>query len=1510
VCGFSTRPFPRQQFEWNTDDDARLLQLFADPAAMALATVSLIETKVDSEKRLRLLLEAISLVVQGGHPREGLAKLAEMVTTRLGVAFCRILLMDELGDSLGFAAGFLNRIPVDSTNWNSDTAQPVDLTEWSGVKEILEKGLPRILRWESERARPLLETITKRLAMQQAIRFLLLVPLNDGKSVVGLFLVGNDEDRAFTADQSKLVAAIGRQTTTLIERLRNFEFTEREKDDLIRLDETLRNLVPERNLAQLSEEISRLGAELVGWTDGRLYAYHHELNVIEFQAAHPPLPDLTNTVLTVSDSLIGDAARTGEIEARSDYEGFTKAIAVPLKRLGQVERVLFVGDRTSRRFWLRSEKRLLERFGRRASFVLATAELLKREKGEISPVEMFNEVSRFIRSTQDLDEIIHVVLTAVTANFGLRFNSAALLMVDDGGKTLVNRLAIGHLDTTKARDDWSTITGKGVDDFAEYITLLRAGMLHTTPLGASMKGVRLPIDPKAGDPFARTLRHPECLTLDPSSEKLPDEFQRAYRPVTPIVLAPLVVRGETTGLVIADNRITGETITLAAKDSLMTLAGTLAAAIDNLRLHEQTRQEADTNAERAHYLTRQEKAMQAMSSSITSKQVLQSITKQASELFQCNVCVVWSYDKGSERFLPDQMETAGLSRGKLNKMRAQESPFGPSFKGLNNGYMSLEDSSLGDMPVLQKTRDFAKAIGVRSFQAVQLEVGREIVGVLFVSYRHSRRLSDNDKRRLRSFGTYAALAIKKARLLEQVVRIWEAASVVARVSTIGGVDDVLNSVVEETQNALGCDVVTAYPCNPTTGVLDRAPMVSSSAWYPEKIGQVMHVLPGSLVFKMLQLTEPYIDEDVKKSAFFNGSRFASEEDVSACMVIPLVSSRRKVGILCVNYRSPHQFTSDERTTIQLFADQATVSIQDAQDLQELVALSKDLLETPSVKETQDLAVAKAKMLLKADFAQLVLPGTDRSQLVFAATAGWPDEILGTILPRGTQSHAGFTILSGAPVPVEDFSKERRFYAPLVQSHNIQSGLSVPILRGESVIGALLVDYTQPRHFTNSDIALMQLIAHQTAIAIQSAERFQALRRQAANLRALLDSAKAITHGSLHSSRTQILDTIIEQAVLCVSDGRRIAGVFGIIQLYNAETKALRHESIAWSEAGPNGRFKVGDSHIIDGPLRSGPVGVTGRTLLARTPQLVNDVSMDPDYLLFDAKTASEICVPLLEGDEAIGVLNLESNNKNAFDEEDVSTLEALAELAVIVIQNVRQYEELKLTKGLVGARTALAWMGMAANHWRHTVTTKAVTITGRAQLIQKECSLDAIQAHVNVIIAAAEMIYQKPITPPLSSEEGVAEVAVNALVQERLRPMQRREPFDGVIIRFETELSTPESGVVRCSPEWLRRALEIVIDNAVEAALAVDQSRREIMVTTRCGNGLVEIEVTDRGLGIAEDIAGQIFINQVKKRQMGRGLGMGLLMAQAIVQTYGGQITLRATGPGGTTMVIALPIYP
>ena len=91
-------------------------------------------------------------------------------------------------------------------------------------------------------------------------------------------------------------------------------------------------------------------------------------------------------------------------------------------------------------------------------------------------------------------------------------------------------------------------------------------------------------------------------------------------------------------------------------------------------------------------------------------------------------------------------------------------------------------------------------------------------------------------------------------------------------------------------------------------------------------------------------------------------------------------------------------------------------------------------------------------------------------------------------------------------------------------------------------------------------------------------------------------------------------------------------------------------NLAWSGPGPpaHPRFPVG-------------AGLTGAAIASRAPVVSNDVAADPRYLTTLESTGSELIVPVVADDLVVGTLDVESDETNAFGDDDVTTLERVAE---------------------------------------------------------------------------------------------------------------------------------------------------------------------------------------------------------------------------------------------------------
>jgi PAS domain S-box-containing protein len=161
---------------------------------------------------------------------------------------------------------------------------------------------------------------------------------------------------------------------------------------------------------------------------------------------------------------------------------------------------------------------------------------------------------------------------------------------------------------------------------------------------------------------------------------------------------------------------------------------------------------------------------------------------------------------------------------------------------------------------------------------------------------------------------------------------------------------------------------------------------------------------------------------------------------------------------------------------------------------------------------------------------------------------------------------------------------------------------------------------------------------------QRADRLELIARVGRSATALLD-----------------LDELLSQAVRLIRD---TFGYFSAaVMLIEDDELVLRATTLESLASGEGRRLRVGRD------------GITGWVAARGEPSLVPDVRRDPRYLSFtgDAKTRSELAVPIRLAGRVIGVLDVQSARVNAFDELDLFTLQTVADQLAVAIGNSRLY---------------------------------------------------------------------------------------------------------------------------------------------------------------------------------------------------------------------------------------------
>ena len=113
--------------------------------------------------------------------------------------------------------------------------------------------------------------------------------------------------------------------------------------------------------------------------------------------------------------------------------------------------------------------------------------------------------------------------------------------------------------------------------------------------------------------------------------------------------------------------------------------------------------------------------------------------------------------------------------------------------------------------------------------------------------------------------------------------------------------------------------------------------------------------------------------------------------------------------------------------------------------------------------------------------------------------------------------------------------------------------------------------------------------------------------------------------------------------------------------YVFKSKAIRGYEISFELIEP--RLKFGEGFL-------GHVAQTGKAIISP------DVSTDPRYFAARGRTRSEMVAPIISNDKVIGAFDLESDELNAYTEDDLTVLQMLTSQVAIIIEKVRLHEQL------------------------------------------------------------------------------------------------------------------------------------------------------------------------------------------------------------------------------------------
>jgi len=377
-------------------------------------------------------------------------------------------------------------------------------------------------------------------------------------------------------------------------------------------------------------------------------------------------------------------------------------------------------------------------------------------------------------------------------------------------------------------------------------------------------------------------------------------------------------------------------------------------------------------------------------------------------------------------------------------------------------------------------------------------------------------------------------------------------------------------------------------------------------------------------------------------------------------------------------------------------------------------------------------------------------------------------------------------------------------------------------------------------------------------------------------------------------------------------------------------------------------------------LRIGKEGMIGYVAKTQKPRIALDVGEDAVY--FDnphlGVTRSEIALPLIAGDELLGVLDVQSDQQAAFSQKDIAALQVLADQVALAIQNAYLFDEMQSLlhdlENRVEKRTSelkersillenayralqnnqqklllsekMASLGRLTSGIAHEINTPLATV--RTSLVELDTLVQEYQTSIadsDISISDHHEIAQDMQTTISLANTSVKRAAgfirgIKAQTRNQASNANQMQSFDPIPMIEETllllghqlrqanctvDFTYPDDRIELFGPP---SKFSQVITNLLNNAIDASQEGGEINIVFEQNVDHIALMVQDYGIGIPPDNLSKIFDPMFTTKPFGEGTGLGLSIAYDIVTNeYDGTISVDSVQGQTTVFTVKFP---
>jgi two-component system, NtrC family, sensor kinase len=418
--------------------------------------------------------------------------------------------------------------------------------------------------------------------------------------------------------------------------------------------------------------------------------------------------------------------------------------------------------------------------------------------------------------------------------------------------------------------------------------------------------------------------------------------------------------------------------------------------------------------------------------------------------------------------------------------------------------------------------------GVRTFVAVPMLKENKLIGAVIVYRQEVRPFTDKQIALVTSFAAQAVIAIENARLLKELRESLEqqtATSEVLKVisSSPGELKPVFDAMLESATRICGATFGSMLLRD--GDAYRRVALHNAPQRFLEfnKDAPIRWRGTALTVDRAIDTRQAVHVLDV--AAEDPNAAVAKFADARTLLVVPMLKENEAIGVIGIYRQEVRPFSNKQIELVTNFAAQAVIAIENARllnelrqrtdelgrsigELRALGEVSRAVNSTLNLETVLSTIVTKAVQLSGTEAGAIYVFDDRQREFCLRATYGMDQELIDALTQRRIgmdDPNVAEALAQPEPIQVADLKEE----APSdINEITLRAGyrarLVAPLLRGEDVVGLLVVRRRTPGTFPQNTVELIKTFAAQSAVAIENARLFQNVETSLEDLRTAQD----------------------------------------------------------------------------------------------------------------------------------------------------------------------------------------------------------------------------------------------------------------------------------------------------------------------------------------------------------------------------------------------------------------------